>query len=261
MSKDKKVKILCIFSGVLCVLLVFAYTQTVKSSSEKARIEAMEKYGGEQIEVCVAKRDIAAGESIESYDIEQKIWIADLLPKDAVRNIDSILGKQATSSIIKGEVVSEKRFQENAISLEVPAGLSAVSVPAKNVSALGGALSAGMHIDIYSTGNISTYRIANNILVLATSASINENSSSSNACWITVAVEPGSVQELVSASQNSSLYFVLPSKHNASEEDSNLSNTNSREYKSSKDASESPNKTDKHNSDKNLMSSSGASKS
>lgn len=135
-----------------------------------------------------------------------------MLPEDAIRNSNDIIGKQTTSSIVSGEVISNKRFQESSISLEVPAGLTAVSVPAKDVSAVGGAISSGMHIDVYSTGNTSTKLIAQNLLVLATSATFNQSSSSSMVSWITLAVEPARVQELVAASQSSTLYFVIPTE-------------------------------------------------
>ena len=101
------------------------------------------------------------------------------MPDDAVRNSNDIIGKQLTSSVISGEVISTKRFQDSAVSLEVPAGMSAVSVPAKDISAVGGAIKSGMHIDVYATGNITTSLIAQNILVLATSSTFNESSSAS----------------------------------------------------------------------------------
>lgn len=172
--------LLAIFFGVVCVVFVLLYSFSVKAQAEESRNAALSRYGGEQIEVCVAKRDISAGEKIDSSSIETKLWLADLLPDDAVRNLNDIIGKQTTSSIVKGDVVSSKRFQENAISLEVPAGLSAVSVPAKDVSAVGGAIGAGMYIDVYATGNISTTLIVSNVLVLATSASFSEHSNSSS---------------------------------------------------------------------------------
>ena len=212
LSKNKKLTILCIIAGVLCAVCMFIYTQTIKSNADAARLEAMAKYGGEQLEVCVAKRDIAAGETIDSSCIETKLWLADLLPEGAIRSSNEILGKQITSPIVSGEVVSNKRFQDIAIDLEVPAGLSAVSVPAKDVSAVGGALKAGMHIDVYATGNTSTTLIAHSVLVLTTSSSLGETSSSSAVSWVTLAVQAEKVQELVAASQKSTLYFVLPSE-------------------------------------------------
>lgn len=211
LSKKRKSLILCIVCGVICALCVLIYTQSVRAEAEDTRNAALARYGGEQIEVCVAKRDIAAGEKIDSTCYELKLWLADLLPDDAVRNSNDILGKQLTSSIVSGEVITSKRFQDSAVSLEVPAGLSAVSVPAKDVSAVGGAINAGMHIDVYATGNISTSLIAQNVLVLATSTTFTEGSSAS-VTWITLAVEPSAVQELVAASQTTTLYFVLPSE-------------------------------------------------
>lgn len=211
LSKKRKSLILCIVCGVICALCVLIYTQSVRAEAEDTRNAALARYGGEQIEVCVAKRDIAAGEKIDSTCYELKLWLADLLPDDAVRNSNDILGKQLTSSIVSGEVITSKRFQDSAVSLEVPAGLSAVSVPAKDVSAVGGAINAGMHIDVYATGNISTSLIAQNVLVLATSTTFTEGTSAS-VTWITLAVEPSAVQELVAASQTTTLYFVLPSE-------------------------------------------------
>ena len=179
LSKKRKSLILCIVCGVICALCVLIYTQSVRAEAEDTRNAALARYGGEQIEVCVAKRDIAAGEKIDSTCYELKLWLADLLPDDAVRNSNDILGKQLTSSIVSGEVITSKRFQDSAVSLEVPAGLSAVSVPAKDVSAVGGAINAGMHIDVYATGNISTSLIAQNVLVLATSTTFTEGTSAS----------------------------------------------------------------------------------
>lgn len=176
MTNKKKTAIVCVVSGVLCAVCVFVYTTSVRVSAESARKDALARYGGEQIEVCVATKDIASGQTIDATNTETRLWVADLLPEDAVRSLNDVLGKQATSSILCGEVLSNKRFQELPISLEVPAGLTAVSVPAKNVTALGGALCPGMHIDIYSTGNTSTTLLSKNVLVLATSASYNESS-------------------------------------------------------------------------------------
>ena len=71
--------------GVLCALCVLGYTQSVRGEAERARADALARYGGDQVEVCVAKRDIAAGETVDSGAIETRLWVADLLPPEAVR--------------------------------------------------------------------------------------------------------------------------------------------------------------------------------
>ncbi len=48
--------------GALCVSSVLAYGAEVQSSFEKERAEVLERYGGEQVEVCVATKDIEVGD-------------------------------------------------------------------------------------------------------------------------------------------------------------------------------------------------------
>ena len=90
-----------------------------------------------------------------------------------------------------------------------PRGLTALSVPAKDVQAVGGAIAAGSQVDIYATGGTSTDVLASDVLVLATSAGSRE-SSDAKVSWITVAVKAESVQEIVAAAQKTELYFTLP---------------------------------------------------
>ena len=94
--------------------------------------------------------------------------------------------------------------------LDVPEGLTALSVPAKDVQAVGGAVAAGSRVDVYATGGTSTDVLASGVLVLATSASAQESTTDAKVSWITVAVAPESVQEIVAAAQKTELYFTLP---------------------------------------------------
>ena len=197
-----------IVCGALCAACVIAYTQSVQGEAEAARAEALARYGGEQLEVCVAKRDIAAGETVDAAAVETRLWVADLLPAEAVRSVDDAVGKKVASSIVAGEVMTERRFGEVGQELDVPEGLTAVSVPAKDVQAVGGTVGAGSRVDMYATGGTSTDVIARSVLVLATSAG--GSASNAEVTWIVVAVAPESVQEIVAAAQKTELYFALP---------------------------------------------------
>lgn len=198
--------------GLACAACVLAYTQGVRGEADAARSEALARYGGEQLEVCVAKRDIAAGEVVDAGLIETRLWVADLLPSESIQDAEKTVGRKASSTILAGEVLSERRFRDSGAQLEVPEGLTAVSVPAKDVQAVGGAVASGSRVDMYATGGASTEAIAKDVLVLATSASAANGSSEAKMSWITVAVEPESVQELVAASQKTELYFALPAE-------------------------------------------------
>ena len=208
--KRSRTTIVGIVCGLACAACVLAYTQGVRGEAEATRAEALARYGGEQLEVCVAKRDIAAGESVDAGAVETRLWVADLLPAEAFRSIDDAVGRKASSTILAGEVLSGQRFRDAGNRLDVPEGLTAVSVPAKDVQAVGGAIAAGSRVDMYATGGTSTDVLTSGVLVLATSASAQQSSSDAKVSWITVAVGPESVQEIVAAAQKTELYFTLP---------------------------------------------------
>ena len=126
--------------GVLCALCVLGYTQSVRGEAERARADALARYGGDQVEVCVAKRDIAAGETVDSGAIETRLWVADLLPPEAVRQTSEVVGSKASSTVHSGEVLSARRFGAASAAIDVPDGKVAISVPAKDVQAVGGAV-------------------------------------------------------------------------------------------------------------------------
>lgn len=206
-SKSMIAGIACALGCMVCVGL---YMGQVDAEAQAYRREAMERYGGEQTEVCVASRDIAAGETIGDSAVETRTWLAALLPEGAVASPAEVVGRQAGSSILEGEVVTAKRLEASQAALQVPDGLVAVSVPAREVQAIGGALAPGMRADVYAIGATSTSKLLSEALIVATSASSAELSGSSAISWVTLAVSPSAVQELVAAAQNLELYFVLP---------------------------------------------------
>lgn len=207
-SKDLIVGCTC---GVLCALCVGFYVMSVDAEAKAAEAEMLSKYGGDQVQVCVARRDIAAGQTIAEGDVEERTWVASLLPADAVMSRQDAVGKQLGSTILAGEVISSARFGFDSSSVDVPDGMYAVSVPAREVQAVGGALSPGSTVDVYAIGGTSTVRIAPSVLVLATSTSQDSRNSGADA-WVTLAVDPALVQEVVQAAEGQTLYFALPGK-------------------------------------------------
>lgn len=208
LSKTAVVGLAC---GLLCAACVGLYVARVDEGLARARSEDLARYGGEQVEVCVARRDLAAGEKVAESDIETKAWVASLLPDGAVTDKSEAVGKQLGSAILSGEVVSSRRFGSADAALDVPAGLSAVSVPARGVQAVGGALRPGMRVDLYAVGSTSTTQVLSGALVLESSADGSAAGGvTSGDAWATLAVEPQKVQELVAAASNLELYFALP---------------------------------------------------
>lgn len=207
-KQKKKSLAISLVCGAVCAVCVVLFMQSVRGEAEAARSEALARYGGEQLEVCVATRDIAAGEPIQADDVDTRLWIADLLPAQAARTLDEIEGRAPTTPIMEGEVVVLKRFEGQAAALDVPDGLAALSVPAQDVQAVGGSLTAGTTADLYASGGTSTALLAEDVLVLATSSTGSEGASA-DLSWVTVAVAPESVQEVIDSSRKTELHFVL----------------------------------------------------
>lgn len=205
---DRKTVILGLLSGVACALAVFVFTGEVQAQADSERAAVLERFGGEQVEACVATTDIAAGETINTANVATKAWIADLLPDDPVAYSDA-LGRQATTPIVAGEVLCEKRFDQNVEHIDIPEGTAAVSLPAQEVNAVGGAVERGMKVDVYLANNETAKPLAKGVLVLSTSAG-SASGSNTKISWITVAVDAGRVQEFVSAAHKGNLYFTIP---------------------------------------------------
>lgn len=193
--------------GICCALCVTIYLASVRGEVDAARAEALERYGGDQIEVCSAKRDLAAGEVVDASSIVMKMWVADLLPDGAVTDASQIIGKRLGSSVLAGEAICAQRLEVGDAPLSVPSGLAAISVPARPVQTVGGSVEPGMQVDVYATGPVSTTKLVSGALVLASSSAA-ENGAATE--WVTLAIEPERVQEVVAAAQNLELYFVLP---------------------------------------------------
>jgi len=190
------------------VVLVLAYVAQVRADEAAAREEAIARYGGEQVEVCVAAHDILAGETISSSDVVRGTWLASLLPQDTATSLDQVEGRTASSTILANEPLALARL-EGEDALTVPDGLCAVSVPVQDVRAVGGAIGSGARVDVYADTDKGIMLLGRDLLVLETSAG-GSQSARSGLSWVALAVNPDSVQELIAASASDELFLVLP---------------------------------------------------
>ena len=199
--------------GLACAVCVYCYASGVESQVEKERQKLLAEYGGQQAEVYVAKRDVASGETLSDYNVEKRLWISELLPDSAVVDLADVDGKPLTSPLYEGQVATTKHVgQQEVEALSVPQGLCAVSVASEPVLSVGGAISRGQRVNVYSSSGTDTDLIAKNIEVLSTSTAADATEDKAQIAWITVAVKPELVKELIMAAQVSELYFTLPSE-------------------------------------------------
>ena len=220
MSLQRKQLIVGVICAVLAVAAVFAYTATVSSEAQTKRQAAIAKFGGEQTQVVVAAKDIGAGSTLSSKNVLQMTWLTDLLPQaDVAVELSQVEGLVAEVDIKEGEPILMERVGDGSSRITVPKGLEAVSVASDDVLAVGGSVQAGSFVDVYvETSKGRVVLLGQKILVLETSAVVDESSSKA-ITWVTLAVTPDSVAELLSASTKGTIHLVLPGNQSSNKED------------------------------------------
>ena len=210
MTRQRKQTAIAICCGVLAALCVFAYTATIKSEASMARAAAIQQYGGERVPVLVATKTIPIGGTVDESNATVQEWLVDFLPQgQAAPSHEQLEGLVAQSEIRVNEPILLERVGDGSSRITVPDGLAAASVASDDVLAVGGAIRAGSVVDVYveaASGEITM--IGERILVLETSTP--DDAGDKQISWVTLAVTPSSVSELISASARGTIHFVLP---------------------------------------------------
>lgn len=184
-----------------------------------ARASAIRDYGGERAEVLVANKTIPIGGTIDESNTSVQEWLVDFLPQgQAARNYEELQGLVAQTEIRVNEPVLLERVGDGSSRITVPDGLAAASVASDDVLAVGGAIRAGSVVDVYveaSSGEITM--LGEHILVLETSTL--EDSKEKQISWVTLAVKPSSVSDLIAAASKGTIHFVLPGNSAANQGD------------------------------------------
>lgn len=210
MTRQRKQTAIAICCRVLAALCVFAYTATIKSEASMARAAAIQQYGGERVPVLVATKTIPIGGTVDESNATVQEWLVDFLPQgQAAQSHEQLEGLVAQSEIRVNEPILLERVGDGSSRITVPDGLAAASVASDDVLAVGGAIRAGSVVDVYveaASGEITM--IGERILVLETSTP--DDAGDKQISWVTLAVTPSSVSELISASARGTIHFVLP---------------------------------------------------
>ena len=192
--------------GVAAAALVLSYVASVRAEATRAQQDALERYGGDLVSVCVATRDIEPGETIDEGNTRVEEWVASLLPDEALMSLGDAHGKTATSHIPKRAPLSSVYFERRDGAVEVPRGKVAVSIASDAEHAVGGALKRGERVDVYVSKDGITDRLVD-AEVLDTSALADGGGDVS---WVTLAVKESSVKELIAAAAQGTVSLAIP---------------------------------------------------
>jgi pilus assembly protein CpaB len=212
---------LALICGVIAAAAMAWYATSVRAEATQTRQEALASYGGEQVEVYTATRDIAVGETLSGENVSLQLWLSDLLPTGALYEQGEVFGQTVAVPLMRNEPVVAAKLGESKAPVSVPEGLCAVSIPSADVLAVGGALQAGTFVTVYAADTVTVELIAEEVLILETSSGsfaasgngsglFGNSSARPELSWVTLAVEADTAQELIAASRTKELHLVLP---------------------------------------------------
>ena len=206
---ERRVRLLAsVLCGVAACGVAFLTFSSVEGEAQAARAEALAAYGGDVVPVCVATREIEAGEELDASCVEVRDWAVDLLPEDALTSLDEARGREVSARVPKGAVIAEAYFSAERGVLEVPDGTVAVSVPLQPAYALGGAFAPGEDVDVYVTSDGVVSRLAEGCRVVDANTFGTDGSGSLE--WATLAVAPEAAGELLAASARGTVALAVP---------------------------------------------------
>ena len=207
MNKSKRIAI-SLATGVLAAALCMAYGSSIRSQADQAQAETLAKYGGDRVKVCVAARDIDAGETLDETNVITQEWLTSLLPRDAATELRQVRGDVTTSRIPKNAVVCDVYTKAENHTLEVPKDKVAVSVAVDAEHSVGGATGVGNYVDVYVQKDGVTDRLCG-ARVIDTSEEAG-TSREGKIEWVTLAADPDDVKELLGASGKGTISLTIP---------------------------------------------------
>ena len=189
-------------AGAICT----AYTTHVRDEAERARTEAMRRYGGEVVQLVVATRTIEAGEVVNMADVETRDWLSSLVPDGAQTSVDDVVGLEVSVPACSGAPLTELNFRDPEQMADIPSGHVAVSVPITEKLGVTTGIAVGTHVVAYRATEGTAELIGGDATVLGvpgTSSSVARGS-------LTIAVTAKDVPEVLTASASGELRLVVP---------------------------------------------------
>lgn len=193
--------------ALLAALLCVLYGQHTREDAERARAEAIERYGGEVVRLVVATEGLEPGDVVDTSNVSERDWLADLAPAEAVTGLDAVLGSEVSVPVAAGAPLTALNFRDSADAVEVPADRVALSVPTGGELGLPPALTPGTTLAAFEVSDANVSLIADDLQVLAAPT---ERQGLSSEGAITLSVAPADVAAVLAASSEGSLRLALP---------------------------------------------------
>lgn len=197
--------VISLVSAVVASMCFFMYVQNVRAEADKARVESIQKYGGELTSILVASKQIEPGETLSSTNTQVKSWVSDLIPEGAITNPESVMGRTVSSVIGTGMPVVSLHLRSSASQISIPENLVGLTISHGEKYGLSERLNAGIKLAAYEVTDSLITCIASDISVLS-----NNEEGSVYTSSVTLGLLPEQVPQVLSAYARGTLRFALP---------------------------------------------------
>ena len=192
--------------ALLAILCCVAYGNQIRAEAEQSRAEAIERYGGEVVNLVVASRPIEVGDTISSSNTQTKNWISDLAPEGSITDIDEVMGKQVTVSLSAGAPLTRLNFRISDASVTIPKGLVGISVSHGEKTGLVGRISAGSTLAAYEMTEQGIRLLSGEVALLSDA----EGGAYISGTPLVLGVLPKDMARILSAEAKGTLRLVVP---------------------------------------------------
>ncbi|NLJ85457.1 MAG: Flp pilus assembly protein CpaB [Firmicutes bacterium] len=201
----------------IVLAVVFALLGTILTSHYIKKLEQKALGQGPREQVVVTRVAIAEGTELKNNMVERRMWPADLVPKGAAKDMESVLGRLAGVALEPGEVVLASRLLEGdkqGIAWQLAAGERAVTIDVSNVEGMELEFTPGNRVDVlgvltdYRSGVDHSMLVAENVRILDTSSGANPYGNAVRQT-VVLAVSIDQAKKLALFSANGSLQLLL----------------------------------------------------
>lgn len=204
--RRKTRRLLSIFFALIAVVLCFVYGKYMQVQEKAVHDQLINQYGGEKIQVLVAKANLSPGDTIKETNTELREWSSEMLPVGALTTLKEVKGKPLTSSVARGAVLSTNYFDSQQSQIKIPDNKVGITLNLDEKLGIDARIQAGSKLCAYSVEEQTTRLIAEDITVLNTSQ---QNSKT----YVHLALAPTEVESVLHAQTQGSLRFVQPGAH------------------------------------------------
>lgn len=222
MKNKKRILIITAVLALMTTALVYLYLGQVAKASQESIIEMKE--------VVVAISEIPAHVKVTEEMVEIKEMPEEAVHTDSYTDITDVVGATTTTELIAGEQILAERIVSDGeaaeLSYRIPENMRAITVPASEVTGVGGYIVAGDRLDILvsyvpSEGIQVVHTQLQNIEVLEVGANSEaaEDSESPLPTSLTLLVTPAQAEVIAYANLSGSFHYSLRNPVDAADQD------------------------------------------